>query len=285
MRSLALSICLAFLVSGCATPTELQLQQAEQSHKQAQALLDAFAQAVRQKNVDLAMGCLSENTPLDRRLRMRQAVEGAVWLESYAGYTLETERALAAVDWRRWSEGRAAMRIPAVNKQGQRFKDSFVIRKQDDRWLLEEFRLREPVSGDALDPPEEDAQEIRARLQWFINCLKNKKAGDIYYRLPEPDECRFRPLKRGLFSRLLGRPHRYRNVFQDLQDVLALDVRAWPDFEGYLPLSYVARGEVLAVFELPHSGLADTEELLALRVELRLRERDGQWSLHRIRFY
>jgi len=285
-KALVMAAILSAAVSGCATPIPADMEYAGAARRSIASTLGRFAKAVRNKDVGAASALISPDVSFAQRARMELAIKQAVWIDLYAGYRLDTERAVARAGWRSLRDGRAELEVRATNVAGVEFRDTFVAERRDSEWVLSAISLREPVAYEKLDPPPEAAREISVVLGNIFANLKQEKIGQVLVMLPPGREVRFRTTDLTFWQRLFGAEPASYSIDEDLNTLCSFTVLAWPDPAKDLPLAYVTLDTVVACYDIPYvwydSGIPSQDNL---RMEIFLRLQQGEWRLLTFRLY
>jgi len=224
------------LAGGCATLTPTELQQVERARQEAAEVLDSFARAVADDDVEAAMALVAPG--------VKNMVSKAMWLESYTGYELDAEGAVSRKGPRAWLERQVALTVPGTNAKGMELRDRFVLVRTPTGWALNDFSLREPIPGEEVDLPESDREQVRQKVKLFFNRLKEGRATEIFVSLPNEMGAQYRTGTRSMWQKIFGGGGEVYCILDDLKRVLEFDVQNWPDPDRYLPTAYVSALEV-----------------------------------------
>ncbi len=282
---LRLILVLLVLAGGCAAPTEAQRGRAQFARQQLALALNSFSAAIRDDDVSRAMALLSPDVPPADRSGLKRALEQAVWLRRYTGYQIDADKAVSRIGRRSLRTGAVEIRVEATSEEGKGFVDRYAAIRKDGAWFVAGFVLQEPVEGERLDPPEGEADGIRAIVDDIFESLKGGRPAEVYVALPRDDpSAHTRVGRRFFWSKLFGvRPKSYK-ILNDLYSFHEFQVLAWPDPQEDLPLLYVAGGLVVTVYEIPYAWPAggvvggDT-----LSTYLFFSRSAGRWRFQRIR--
>ena len=284
---LAAAMAAAFLAAGCATPTNVERTYAETSRKEVGKLMAGFAGAIRAKDADAAMALVSPGLTGMGRGKVQDAVERAVWLEMYTGYDPNIAEAVADIGWHALCRGSVTIEVSALSPSGFEIEDRYEIVRHEGKWYVADAAFVAPEVGDALDPPEKMATEIRKVLQGIMDSLKNGQPGAVMAALPNSPNGQIRTSKRSFIEHVFMLAPRVHRAFEDLQRVQELEVPRWPDLSGKMPLAYVGLRSCVACFDAQYAWPAGNIYSDTLRVEvfLTFAQRDGKWKLDMIRFH
>jgi len=104
LLAIAAIVWVSVLAGGCATLTLTELQQVERARQEAAKVLNSFAKAVADDDVEAAMALVAPGVPGSRHMALKNMVSKAMWLESYTGYELDAEGAVSRKGPRAWLE-------------------------------------------------------------------------------------------------------------------------------------------------------------------------------------
>lgn len=282
-----LTILVLAFTQGCRTLTKAEQEQAEKNRRQAVELLNSFADAVANDDVESAGDCLAPGVSPSKRSRLERRIAIATWLELYTGYELEAQKAAAWTDADEWLEREVRLWVPAANRQGVEFEDGFTLAPtQGGEWGMVDFSLQEPLVGEAVDLPEEDREKVKALVGWVIEQLQGDAPERVLGRLPQTDSAQLRPVTRTWWEWLTGARPQTRWIHDDLSRMMEFHILHWPDPDQSLPVAYVGEGQVMVFYDIPYvwpqGGITRTDEL---RVEMFLRRGLKGWKLDLLRLY
>lgn len=146
---------LACLAAGCAiAPTGKEANDEEQ----VRALLARFQEGVQKDDVALLMSLYSPQLPADQREDERERLDGAMRSMRYSGYAIRFDPKHLALPHRALRDGQLTVEVSFSKPGGKHGKDTFVLRREGDRWFLVRAGLDKPGKGDDVDlsPPEHE---------------------------------------------------------------------------------------------------------------------------------
>jgi len=281
---LTLALVAAALAAGCMAATPQQAQSAQASRLEARSLLDSFAACIRQKDASGLRPLVAPSLAPSQFLPLALKLEGASWLKSYDGYSMEAGPALDAVSWSRWDSGTVGLSVPVTNANGDTFRNRFTLAHGQAGWYIKDFTVDQPKPGDLVDPPPAVEQQITPIVKSLMSALRDGRIAEIWYALPDDPNARLRAPVLGFWERLgsSGVPDVI-SIFDDLNVVKRLRIAAWPDTSGPLELTWLGPGAVTVVYALPYAWSDPDSQ--SLRVELTFLRRDAGWAFYTIRFH
>ena len=284
-RVLWLALILAALAGGCATPTKADLARAESAGVQLTALLEGFSAAVRNDDVPAAMALVWPDLRPAERSRLRLALQDVVWLRGYSGYRVDAERAVSRLGWRSLRKAAVQTRVEGRNEGGARLRDGYVLVEKDSQWFVADFVFHKPLQGEWLDPPQGQADGIKAVVESIFTSLKAGRPAEVYVALPKDDRsAHLRAGRRCFLQKLLGLAPASYSILQDLDSMREFQILSWPDPQKDFELIYVSPGVVAAVYEMyymwPDGGVVEAD---ILRMYLFFSRTEDRWRFQRIR--
>jgi hypothetical protein len=268
--------------AGCVAPTPDELEAVESARAQAVVLLKQFEEVVRSGDPAKLEPILSPQRTTRLKLLELQVVQ-ANWLESYRGYELDAEKALAATDWQIWLNRRVRTTVPGYNIYGEVVQDKFEFLNIKDKWWISDFQLQRPEVGDVLDPPDSVKRELQPVAAQILEHLKTGGTIPIMYMLPKDAASRIRKPRATFWERLFsgGIPD-FIPIFDDLETVEFLSVVKWPEPDE-LTYGYAEGDGIMAVYEVPYSwpdgGVTEPD---IMRVEVVFLRRPEGWLLRTV---
>jgi len=283
-RTSAAMLALAVLCAtvGCVSPTPQQLQVAQTAREQAARLLVGFQEAMRSKDGRLLRPLVAPTMSPTEFMWMGLRMEGASWLNVNAGYTLEVDRALQGVSWRRWHEPPVEITVPVRNANGERFKDEFVLAEGQSGWYIKDFTVRVPMPGDVVSPPAAVVEKIRPEANRVMAQLFRGEIAELYMMLPNDPASRYRTPQVSFWQRLtMSEPVRPVNIYDDLRRMKMLRITRWPDPTEPLEFTWIDYGALAVTYDLPH--MWDGAEPETLHIELVFIKQGTDWVFNTIR--
>lgn len=122
--------------AGCATPTPADMLAAQTGKQEARRLLEAFAQAVRQKAPELIRPFISPTLRPPEADELQARLGRAGWLERYSRYAPDIDGALDQTDWRDWKGARLRLILSGTDAFGQATEDQVILLKVDGKWHI-----------------------------------------------------------------------------------------------------------------------------------------------------
>lgn len=286
-KTLALTLALmaAALLAGCVSPTPQEAQNAKSARTEAERLLSGFADAMQAKDPARLGGLVAPSISPKDALALAAKLEGASWLRSYSGYTLEAAPVLDGVSWGDWNTGRVELTIPVTNDAGARFKNHFVLARVREGWCIKDFTVDQPKRGEPLDPPAAVVQQIRPAIQQTLKALQEGHIAEVWYSLPQDPAARYRMPVLSFWQKLgLSQGAGPISIYDDLATVKELPIAAWPDPAQSPELTWLGPGAVLCTYELPYAWASESGPQ-TLRVEMTFLKRNAVWTFYLIRFH
>lgn len=266
--------------------TREETEKAEQNREQVVELLNSFADRVAQDDWKGAAELLSPAVRPEKEQALRREARMASWLALYTGYELEARDTVDGYSLSTWLQDRVELEVSATNEARVKWEDMFtVISAGDEGWKLVDFKLREPLEGEALDLPEEDRKEVAEVASWVLQQLQNDKYEKVLGRLPRRRSTHYRKAKQSWWQSLFSDAG-IMWLGDDLKRVTELNVQHWPDPERSLPVAFVGEGHVVVTYDIPYTwpegGIGQTDDL---RTEMFMVKTPEEWKLIMVRFY
>jgi len=285
--AVAVATCgVALLVSGCASPEPADLRYAQQARARIAAVLDGWAEAIRDKDVARALSFTDPKMGPGRRAKFDYLLPQLIRMARYAGYRIESREAAAAASWKALKAGRVQLRAWCTNRDGARFRERYWLARRDERWYVEDVAPTRWRKVERADLPPEEVEGIRPVVRFVIENLRAGKPGRVYALLPDDETAHYRELDPYAPERLLGGVEGRYSIYEDLQIMQEFEIKQWPDPEGELPLYFLAPTVVEVRYAIPYTwaegGIYRTD---VLKLRLVIVQDRGVWRLHKIRLY
>ncbi len=272
------------LLAGCAGPTPQQLRIAEDGRAQVARILGQFSEAMDTQDPSILRSLLSPAVRERAARRLESDLGWASWLTLHAGYTLQSDRALDRISWRKWQGPTLLLEIEGHNTYNAEFEDTFELARVEGAWYLTYFRTAMPRRGSPIDPPGGIREAIAPQAALVLDALAEGKTGTILYELLPDGTSSVRMPITSWWQRITGAaPRGPVPIYLDLERTRSLSFSDWPDPLEDMELGFEPPNGVIAVYEVRYTwrgaGLDDTEYL---RLELSFMPSEDGWQLQRL---
>ena len=286
-KTLALTLALmaAALLAGCVSPTPQEAQNAKSARTEAERLLSGFAEAMQAKDPARLSGLFAPSISPKEAAVLGAKFEGASWLRSYTGYTLDAAPVLDRVSWATWNTGHVELTVPFTNDDGGRFKNRFVLGRLREGWCIKDFTVAQPKKDESLDPPAAVMQQIRPVTQQTIRALQEGHIAEVWYSLPPDPGVRYRMPVLSFWQKLgLSEGSGPISIYDDLTILKQLPIAAWPDAAQPPNMTWLGPSAALCTYELPYAWASESGPE-TVRIEMTFLKRNAVCVLYMIRLH